>query len=375
VAAHGKVQVWVGTRKGGYLLESDRRRRKWMVHPPFQVGREVYRIAPDPRHPGTVYTAANSGWWGPLLFRSRNGGRSWTEVSVPGTPRLGRRQPPVVTPSTGFPITNLWQVTPGPPNEPRTVFLGVDPASLWRSDDEGASWVPVPGLNDHPTRKAWNPGAGGLCLHTLVIDPENPRRMYAGISAAGTFRTDDGGEHWTPRNHGVLAPFLPDPKPEVGQCVHKFALDPVNPAVLYRQDHGGIYVSRDRADHWTRIGRGLADDFGMVVATAAHLPGEAFFAPLREDARLMLGGQFQVYRWTDRARRWTPLVAKGTWPGGYGTHREGLATDDLDPSGLYVGTTTGQLFWSADAGRRWSLVPYQFPAIHSVAVNTLEPAR
>lgn len=370
MATKGKVRVWLGTRKGGYRLESDSRRAKWTVSSAVRPDTEVYRVAPDPRHPGTVYLATNSGWWGPALFRSRNGGRSWTEVSTPGTPRLGQRKPPVEAPSTKFPVKNLWQVTPGPADEERTVFLGVDPGQLWRSDDEGASWAPVEGLNEHPTRKSWSPGAGGMCLHTLLLDPENPRRMYAGISAAGTFRTEDGGEHWTACNVGVLAPFLPNKHPEVGQCVHKVAIDSANPEVLYRQDHGGIYVSRDRADHWSRIGRALDDDFGFVVASATSRPGEAFFIPLAGRSRTMLGGQFQVHRWSERSRSWSTMVPKGQWPGDYGTHREGMATDDLDPAGIYVGTTTGQLFWSADSGRRWNLVPYQFPSIHSVAVES-----
>lgn len=375
MTTRGKVQVWLGTRKGGYLVESDSRRRKWIVRPPFHVDKDVFRIAPDPRHPGTVYVAANSGWWGPSLFRSRNGGRSWTEVSVPGTPRLRARKPPVEAPSTQFPIKNLWQVVPGPENERRTIFLGADPGLLYRSNDEGASWAPVSGLNEHSTRKDWGPGAGGLCLHTILVDPENPRRMYVGISAAGAFRTEDGGEHWAPKNIGVEAPFLPNRFPELGQCIHKFAFDSADPTVLYRQDHGGIYVSRDRADHWTRVGKSLDDDFGFVTTTARARPGEAFFVPMYGLSRTMLGGQFQVYRWSERSRRWSPLVARGSWPGEYGMHRDGMAADDLDPAGMYVGTTTGQLFSSPDGGRRWNLVPYQFPGIHSVAVSTAGAAR
>ncbi len=369
MVAKRRVQVWVGTRKGGYLVEGDVARRKWTVYPPFQVDKEVFRIAPDPRHPGTAYAAANSGWWGPSLFRTRNGGRSWTEVSTPGTPRLRARKPPVEAPSSKFPIKNLWQVVPGPTDEPRTVYLGADPGLLFRSNDEGASWTPVTGLNEHPTRKDWSPGAGGMCLHTILFDPEDARRMYVGISAAGAFRSDDGGAHWNPKNVGVEAPFLPNRFPELGQCIHKFVLDPADPATLYRQDHGGIYVSRDRGDHWVRIGKSLDDDFGFVTATAPSRPGEAYFVPLTGASRTMLGHQFQVYRWSEKPRRWAAMVAKGQFPGDYGIHREGMATDDLVPAGVYVGTTTGQLFWSRDGGRHWSLIPYQFPAIHSVAVG------
>jgi len=370
MATRRKVQVWVGTRKGGYVVEGDSQRRRWTVRPPFQVDKEIFRIAPDPRHPGTAYAAANSGWWGPSLFRTRNGGRSWTEISVPGTPRLKARSPPVEAPSTQFPIKNLWQVVPGPVGEPRTIYLGADPGLLFRSEDEGASWKAVRALNEHPTRDRWNPGAGGMCLHTILIDPDEPRRMYVGISAAGAFRSDDGGDHWTPKNVGVEAPFMPNRYPELGQCIHKFAFDPADPSTLYRQDHGGIYVSHDRGDKWVRIGKTLDDDFGFATASAPARPGEAFFVPLMSPSRTMPGHQFQVYRWSERSRRWGTLVPKGQFPGDFGMHRDGMATDDLDPPGVYIGTTTGQLFWSRDGGRKWNLLPYQFPGIHSVAVGS-----
>ncbi|MGB6500055.1 MAG: exo-alpha-sialidase [Thermoplasmata archaeon] len=351
------------------MARADAQRKKWTVSGPFEPSRDVFHIAPDPRHPGTVYLATNSGWWGPALYRSRDYGRKWTEVSVPGTPRVGDREPPFEMPSAKYPIKNLWHVEPGPASEPKTVYLGVDPASLWRSDDEGGSWTGVVGLNDHPSRAQWNPGAGGMCLHTILLDPVRPKRMYVGISAAGFFRTDDGGRKWEFANKGVEAPFLPDRYPEFGQCVHKIALDSSDPTTLYRQDHGGIYISRDSAAHWTRVGKGLPDDFGFVVATAPGHPGEAYFVPLDGEARTVHGGHLQVYRWGLEKQKWQPLVKKGAFPGAFGIQREGLAVDGLDPTGVYVGTTTGQLFLSPDAGRSWSLVPYQFPGIHSVSVG------
>jgi hypothetical protein len=363
-----KVRALLGTRKGSYVLESDAKRKKWRIHGPFQTGDDVFHVQSDPRHPGTIYAAVNNGWWGPMLMRSRNWGGKWTEISTPQTPRRSKRSAPVEAPSPQYPIKNIWHIAPGRPSEPRTVFLGVDPASLWRSDDEGDSWSPLPGLNDHPTRSKWNPGAGGMCLHTILFDPSRPKRMHVGISAAGTFRSDDDGEHWTPTNRGVIAGFQPDRHPEVGQCVHKVALDSANPSTMYRQDHCGIYVSHNAADSWTRVGRTLEDDFGMGVATAPQLPGEAFFVPLDSMPRLIADGHFQVSRWSEKTRAWSTLVDKRKWPGGFGMHREGIATDAMNPAGVYVGTTTGQLFWSADGGKRWDLVPYQFPGIHSVEV-------
>lgn len=370
--ADNKVRVWVGTRKGGYRIEGDRARRRWKVSGPFQEGKEVYHLMPDPRHPGTVYSAANSGWWGPQLLRSRDWGGKWTEVSVPGTPRMRERKPPLESPSPKFPITNLWHVEPGPVDEPRTVYLGVEPASLWRTEDEGATWEGIGGLNEHPTRRKWNPGAGGLCLHTILVDRTDSRRMFAGISAAGLFRTEDGGSHWTPVNRRVWAPFLPNQYPVFGQCVHKVVFDSGTPSTLYRQDHGGIYVSRDRADSWTRIGKAFDEDFGFVAASAPALPGNAFFVPLHGMTRTVAGAHFQVQRWSERSRSWTALPAKNAEPGDYGLHREGLATDALDPAGVYVGTTTGQLFYSRTGGKSWDRVPYNFPSIHSVEVSSPE---
>ena len=368
--AERRVRVWLGTRKGGYRLESGPDRRRWTIAGPFQEGNEVYHLVADPRRPGTVYSAANSSWWGPRLMRSRNWGTTWTEVSVPGTPRRSKRRPPVESPTAAFPIKNLWHLEPGPADSPRTLYLGVDPASLWCSEDEGANWSAVRGLAEHPSRPEWNPGAGGMCLHTILIDPGDARRMYVAISAAGVFRTEDGGAHWRPLNQRVWAPFLPTPYPPFGQCVHKVALDPADPSTLYRQDHGGMYVSHDRAESWRRIGKPLGDDFGMAVATAAALPGNAFFVPLKGGSRLIAGGHFQAYRWNDGRRSWSPLVRPGRFPGDFGLHREGMAADRLDPAGIYIGTTTGQLFWSRDAGKSWRLVPYQFPSIHSVSVST-----
>jgi hypothetical protein len=364
-----KVRVLIGTRKGGYIAESDTKRKKWKVSGPFQPGKDVFHLAADPRHPGDVYSAANSGFFGPMLFRSSNWGKTWTEIAPPMMTVSSKRPSPFdeEAQKAPKPIVNIWHVEPGPENEPNTVFLGIDPASMFRSDDRGESWVPVPGLNEHETRPKWNPGAGGMCLHTIVIDPTRPKRMYAGISAAGTFRSDDGGERWRPVNKGVQVSFLPEKAPEVGQCVHKVAIDAANPNLLYRQDHDGIYVSHDAMESWVRVGKPLPNDFGFVVATSRSLPGQAFFVPLEGEARITMKGGVQVYRWTDAKKKWTPMIRGSPWPGDLGTHREGLAADNLDPAGLYLGTTTGQLLYSSDAGKSWGAIPYYFPAIHSVS--------
>jgi len=370
MAKKGTVRVYVGTRKGGYVVESDLARRKWNVKGPFHEGRDVFHVVPDPRHEGTVYAAVNSGWWGPMLMKSTNGGAKWTELATPNMPLMKKRPAPGTPESEKRPITNLWHIEPGRVDEPDTVYLGVDPASLYRSDDGGKSWEGVAGINEHETRPKWNPGAGGMCLHTILLDPTRPKRMYVGISAAGTFRSDDGGEHFRPVNQGVKVSFLPEKNPPFGQCVHKIAFDPAEPDTLYRQDHDGIYVSHDAMESWKHIGRPLSDDFGFVVTAPKSMPGNAFFAPLHGMSRIFDGSHVQVWRWNDRARSWAKTIQGRPWPGDIGTHREGLASDDLDPAGIYLGTTSGQLFFSNDGAKKWGLIPYTFPAIHSVTAGS-----
>jgi hypothetical protein len=372
IMADKKVRILLGTRKGGYVVESDASRKKWKIASRSHNGTEVFHMVADPRHPGDLYACVNSWLYGPILYRSRDYGKKWTEI---GTPLMAstKTRPPRFdgnpdTPAPTYAITNLWHLEPGHASEPKTLFLGVDPYSLHRSDDLGETWEPVPGLNEHSTKAKWNPGNGGPCLHTIIIDPTRRNRIYAGISAAGLFRSDDGGDKWALANQGVETPFQPEKFPAVGQCVHKVAIDPARPDTLYRQDHGGIYVSHNAGEKWDRIGKSLDDDFGFVVATAQSLPGRAFFVPLQGESRLTSGGGFQVHQWTEATKKWTTLMPASRFPGEYGTHREGMACDRLDPAGIYVGTTTGQLFVSPDAGKTWSQIPHSFPAIHSVSV-------
>ncbi|MFZ0890787.1 MAG: hypothetical protein WB778_03000 [Thermoplasmata archaeon] len=369
-----KVRVLVGTRKGAYIVEGDLARKKWKLASKFETGYEVYHLAGDPRHPGDIYACVNSWLWGPALYRSRDYGKKWDEIGTPMLAAKSARKPRFdpdnpEAPPPNYAVANLWHLEPGHASQPDTLFMGLDPYSLHRSDDLGATWEPVSGLNDHPTKDKWNPGNGGPCLHTILVDPTRPNRLYAGISAAGLFRTDDGGKNWALANQGVETPFNPEKYPAVGQCVHKVALDPAKPDVLYRQDHGGIYVSHNSGDRWERIGKSLDDDFGFGVASAQSLPGHAFFVPLNSENRMTMHGGFQVYDWSEGTKSWKALMPPSRFPGDYATHREGVACDTLDPAGIYVGTTTGQIFVSADAGKNWTLMPIQFPAIHSVSVT------
>jgi len=366
-----RVRLYLGTEKGTYVATTDSRRRRWDIHGPFQAGTPVYHVVPDPRSPGDVYALANSGFWGPILYRSRNHGARWSEIATPGLERQGRRPPPKtwgeVPPGA---IRNLWHLEPGSANEPKTLFLGADPHRLYRSDDGGASWQENRGIAEHPTRLRWTPGGGGACLHTILLDPERPHRMFVGLSAAGTFRSDDGGGSWTPMNRGVAVDFLPERRPEVGQCVHHLALDPADSRIVYRQDHNGIYLSEDAMEHWTRVGRSLPTDFGFVVATHPALPGGAIFAPLTPPPqRTMPARRLQLY-WFDRKKRaFRPMIHRSPWIGEYGNHREGLTVDGLDPVGIYFGTTGGQVIYSPDSGRTWSELPFRFPKIHSLSAS------
>jgi hypothetical protein len=367
-----RLRILVGTRKGTYVVEGDTRRKTWKVGPVSHEGEEIYHVVADPRHPGDLYAAVNNGFWGPTVQRSRNWGKTWKEIATPLAPAKKDRKPEMneSDPATPVkrPINNLWHIEPGIASEPKTLYLGADPHLLFRSSDLGASWEPVDSLNNHPGRKDWAPGFGGPCLHTILLDPRDARRLYVGLSAVGTFRSDDGGQSWTPKNKGVEAPFLPNKYPETGQCVHHVVADSADPDTFYRQDHGGMYVSHDRMEKWVRIGKPLGEDFGFGVASPASTPGKAYFVRLDGKGRTTGLGYFQVQEWNDKTRTWRKLLAPKAFPGDFGVQREGIAADNLDPAGIYVGTTTGQLFVSPDGGKTWRLVPYQFPAIHSVSI-------
>ncbi len=371
MAKDKKLRILVGSRKGTYIVEGDARRTSWKVGSVAHAGNEIYHVVADPRHPGDLYAAVNNTFWGPSIQRSRDWGKSWKEISTPLTPNAKARKAQVAA-ETGsmvkWAVNNLWHIEPGLPSDPNTLFLGADPHLLFRTEDLGASWEPIDSINNHPQRKDWSPGAGGACLHTILLDPRDSRRLYIGLSAVGTFRSEDGGESWKPTNKGVLTPFLPEKNPETGQCVHDVAADAADPDTFYRQDHGGMYVSHDRMDTWTRIGKPLGDDFGFTVASPPAAPGKAYFVRLDGPARVTGEGHFQVQEWNDKTRKWRKLLSPTAFPGHFGVHREGIATDSLDPPGIYVGTTTGELFISPNAGKSWQKIPFRFPGIHSVSV-------
>ena len=372
MAKDRKVRILLGTRKGTYVVEGDVARTKWKVGPLAHEGSEVFHVVADPRRPGDVYAAVNNGFWGPMVQRSSNWGKTWKEIATPLTPVKKERTPQFneenPTAPVPRPLNNVWHIEPALESEPDVIYLGADPHLLFRSPDRGASWEPISAINDHPSKKDWAPGAGGACLHTILLDPRDPKRMYVGLSAVGTFRTEDGGASWKPTNRGVMTPFLPNKYPETGQCVHHVAIDAADPDTFYRQDHGGMYVSHDRMESWKRIGKPLGDDFGFCVTSPTTAPGKAYFVRLDGMGRVTGEGHFQVHEWNDSTRTWKALLGPKAFPGHFGVQREGIASDGLRPHGIYVGTTTGQLFVSPNGGKNWRLVPFQFPGIHSVSV-------
>jgi hypothetical protein len=345
----------IGTKKGGFILEGDRTGRDWSVRGPLFDGWGIQDMTLDPAT-GSIYAGARNPFYGPAVFRSTDFGRTWDHSSAGLT--YGEDGPPVAA---------VWSVTPAR----GVLYAGVDPAGLFRSDDGGETWSHVAGLRAHPSRPDWQAGAGGLILHTIVPHPTDPRSMWVAISAVGTFVTNDGGSTWRTQNRGVRADFLPDPFPEFGQCVHKLALAAGTTDRLYQQNHCGVYRSTDGGDSWDDLSDALPSRFGFALAAHPRDPMTAWTFPLNgaELGRFAPDGSPAVYRTTDGGDTWARL---GTgWPttNAYvGVLRESMATDAHDPVGVYVGTSTGELFASSDEGESWRLIAEYLPPIWSVDV-------
>lgn len=359
------VLVLVGTRKGAFIMESSATRECWKVRGPYHEGQNVMHMSYDPRS-GTLFAAVGDPWFGSRVYRSQDLGNTWEE------PQAG----PTFPAETGLTLGKVWHVEPGRPEEPGVVYAGVEPAALFKSYDDGRTWEFMPSLNDHPTRPFWQPGAGGLCLHTIVLDPTDLQRMYIAISAVGVFRTTDGGASWQPANTGTRINFLPEQPPEYaeyGQCVHKVVLNPAEPARLYQQNHCGVYRSDNGADGWTEITEGLPSDWGFGISVHPHdantiwvCPGISGYKHWAPDARL------RVYRTRDQGAQWQELTCGLPQKDAYlMVLREGMAVDKLQPAGVYIGTNTGQLYHSADEGDSWRQAAAAFPPINSVGTATL----
>jgi photosystem II stability/assembly factor-like uncharacterized protein len=348
------VTLLVGTRRGLFLATSGDR-EEWRIEGPFLAGREVYYAFRDHRT-GRAWAATRHAVWGAHIHRSDDGGREWTVLDAA----------PHHADDRG--LQAVWFLAPGPPGEPETLWAGIEPAGLFVSRDAGLSWEPSP-LNDHPTRDTWQPAGGGLALGGIQHDPSEPRRLYCSLSAGGVYRSDDGGAGWRPANRGVRCDFQPRRHPETGQCVHKLRLHPARPERLYQQNHCGVYRSDDRGETWTDISAGLPSDFGYALALDPSDPDVAFVIPEESShMRATVDGRLRVYRTTDAGAGWTALTDGLPQEHAYvSVLRDAMDHDDLDPVGVYFGTSTGHLFGSADRGATWRAIAGFLPKVLSVS--------
>ena len=352
----GDALVMVGTMKGAFLLRSDRSRRSWDIGGPHFPGEPVYSMALDDRaERRRLWAAPENPYYGATLKRSDDFGRSWSEAGSP------LRFPE----ATGASLKRIWQIRPGRSDEADTLYCGVEPAALFESNDAGESWALVEGLWDHPHRAEWQPGLGGLCLHTILPDPSRPGRMLVAVSAAGVYRTEDGGRSWSTSHQGVRAQFLPDHHPEFGQCVHKIAQHPREPDRYFIQNHWGLYRSDDGGNTWNDIANGVPSDFGFCMAVHPRDPATVYIVPIESDTyRCTPQGKLRVYRTRNAGKTWRPLTKGLPQKDALETVlRDAMATDTADPAGVYFGTRSGKVYASRDDGDSWKAIAEGLPPV------------
>ncbi len=355
----GRVCLLVGTRKGGFVFTSDANRKRWKATGPHMKGNEIYHMAYD-RRSSVMLASVISGHWGPTVARSDDMGETWKES----------RTPPRFPKGSALSVARVWHIKPGSDDEQGVVYAGVEPACLFRSEDGGKSWRVNESMLNQKTRKKWQAGGGGLCLHTILPNSKMPKRMHVAISSVGTMRTDDGGETWKFQNKNVLADFQPEKYPEYGQCVHKLASNPATPDVIFHQNHCGVYRSDDGGENWVDIRNNLPSRFGFPVAVDANEPRRAYVAPMEGDfSRIPPGGRFAVWGTDNAGREWFKLDRGLPKVSYYTVLRDGMVTDTEDPCGIYFGTTTGQLYASRDQGNNWENISDGLPPILSVSVS------
>ena len=392
------VRVLVGTRKGAFILTSDGKRQKWSVSGPHFAGWEVYHMKASPVDPNRIFASQTSGWFGQIIQRSDDGGQTWHQPGTPAgesttTPEgfpMGESNKFVydTSPETGKPLTThmwydgtqhpwefkrVWHLEPSL-SDPNTVYAGVEDAAMFRSTDGGKSWQELSGLRGHGTGPQWQPGAGGMGLHTICIDPKNQKRIFIAISSAGAFRTDDGGETWKPINRGLRSQYIPDPDAEVGHCVHRIALHPSRPDVLFMQKHWDVMRSDDAGENWYEVSGDLPTDFGFPIEVHAHQPETVYVVPITSDSlHYPPEGKLRVYRSKTGGNDWEPLTSGLPQENCYvNVLRDATCVDSLDPCGVYFGTTGGQVYASANGGDSWSPIVRDLPAVVSVEVQVLK---
>ncbi|HEX2386770.1 MAG TPA: exo-alpha-sialidase [Candidatus Binatia bacterium] len=392
-----KVRVLVGTRKGAFVLTSDGKRQNWDVSGPHFAGWEIYHMKGSPADPNRIYASQSSGWFGQIIQRSDDGGKSWHQ---PGTPPGDSNKTPEgfpkgesnkfvydTSPDTGKPLTThqwydgtphpwefkrVWHLEPSLA-DPDAVYAGVEDAALFKSTDGGKNWHELSGLRGHGTGPAWQPGAGGMCLHTIIIDPSDPKRIVIAISAAGAFRTDDGGKTWKPINRGLHSLYIPNAMAEVGHCVHHVAMHPSRPNVLFMQKHWDVMRSDDAGENWREVSGNLPTDFGFVIDVHTHEPDTIYVVPIKSDSEhFPLDGQLRVYRSRTGGNEWEALTKGLPQRDCYvNVLRDAMSVDTLDPCGVYFGTSGGQVYGSADGGATWSAIVRDLPAVVSIEAQAL----
>lgn len=385
-----KIRVLVGTKKGAFILSADGKREQWRVDGPHFAGWEMYHLKGSSVDPNRIYASQSSGWFGQIIQRSDDGGKTW---NPPGS------KPEDLAGPDGFPkgesnkfvyegdagthkwydgtqhpweFKRIWHVEPSL-TDPDTVYAGAEDAALFKSTDGGKTWKEMPGL-----RKAkghlWQPGAGGMAVHTIILDRKNPDRIYVAISAAGAFRTEDGGKTWKPINRGLKSQFeLPDPDAEVGHCVHHIAMHPSRPEVLFMQKHWDIMRSDNAGDQWHEVSGNLPTDFGFPIDVHAHEPETIYVVPIKSDSEhFPIDGKLRVFRSRTGGNEWEPLTKGLPQKDCYvNVLRDAMAVDSLEPCGIYFGTTGGQVYVSADSGNSWKAIVHDLPAVLSVEVQVL----
>lgn len=368
------VRVLVGTRKGAFILTSDEARKDWQVSSPHFAGHEMYHIKGSPIAPNRLYASQTSDWFGQVMQRSDDGGETWEVIGneftydgVPGTHQWYDGTQHL------WEFKRVWHLEPSL-HDPDTVYAGVEDAALFKSTDAGATWHELSGLREHPSGHLWMPGAGGLCLHTIIQHPTDPDRLFIAISAAGCFRTDDGGKTWTPINHGLISEWeLPDSDAEVGHCVHKLTMHPTKPDTLFMQKHWDVMRTDDAGANWHEISGNLPSDFGFPIAVHAHEPETVYVVPIKSDSEhFPPEGKLRVYRSRTGGNEWEALTNGLPQENCYhNVLRDAMAVDTLDSCGIYVGTTGGQIYGSSDGGDSWSAIVSDLPKVMSVEVQTL----
>ncbi|MEO8371408.1 MAG: exo-alpha-sialidase [Candidatus Solibacter sp.] len=367
------VRVLVGTRKGAFILTSDAKREKWDVAGPHFGGWEMYHLKGSPVDPNRIYASQSSGWFGQLMQRSSDGGKTWEPVGnkFAYEGEVGTHQWYDGTPHP-WEFKRVWHLEPSL-TDPDTVYAGVEDAAIFKTTDGGQNWAELRGLRGHGTGAHWQPGAGGMCLHTILLDPGNPDRIFVAISAAGAFRTDDGGQTWRPITKGLISPFMPDPAAEIGHCVHRIAMHPSRPNVLFMQKHWDVMRSDNAGDSWHEVSGNLPTDFGFVIDVHAHEPETIYVVPIKSDSEhYPPDGKLRVYRSRNGGNEWEALTKGLPQSDCYvNVLRDAMAVDQLDSCGVYFGTTGGQVYCSPDGGDTWDAIVRDLPAVVSVEVQTL----